>query len=104
MVEAESARPATRLLLVNQHYHPDVASTGQHLTDLAEYLAYRLTQQELNWWGAATNLQDRTGNPWRVARDIALERIDFSRLNPTDRELLSFAPAGSSSRAAMPRD
>jgi glycosyltransferase involved in cell wall biosynthesis len=39
MVEAESARPATRLLLVNQHYYPDVASTGQHLTDLAEYLA-----------------------------------------------------------------
>src|SRR5256885_12459805 len=29
----------TRLLLVNQHYYPDVASTGQHLTDLAEYLA-----------------------------------------------------------------
>lgn len=27
------------LLLVNQHYHPDVASTGQHLTDLAEFLA-----------------------------------------------------------------
>ena len=30
--------PATRLLLVNQHYYPDVASTGQHLTDLAEHL------------------------------------------------------------------
>jgi glycosyltransferase involved in cell wall biosynthesis len=26
------------LLFVNQHYYPDVASTGQHLTDLAEYL------------------------------------------------------------------
>lgn len=30
---------ATSLLLVNQHYYPDVASTGQHLTDLAEFLA-----------------------------------------------------------------
>lgn len=29
------------ILFVNQHYHPDVASTGQHLTDLAEYLAAR---------------------------------------------------------------
>jgi colanic acid biosynthesis glycosyl transferase WcaI len=29
------------LLFVNQHYYPDVASTGQHLTDLAEYLARR---------------------------------------------------------------
>ena len=28
-----------KLLLVNQHYYPDVASTGQHLTDLAEHLA-----------------------------------------------------------------
>jgi colanic acid biosynthesis glycosyl transferase WcaI len=28
-------------LLINQHYYPDVASTGQHLTDLAEYLAAR---------------------------------------------------------------
>ena len=26
------------LLFVNQHYYPDVASTGQHLTDLAEHL------------------------------------------------------------------
>lgn len=29
---------APRLLFVNQHYWPDVASTGQHLTDLAEHL------------------------------------------------------------------
>lgn len=27
------------LLFVNQHYHPDFASTAQHLTDLAEHLA-----------------------------------------------------------------
>lgn len=30
---------APSVLFVNAHYHPDVASTGQHLTDLAEYLA-----------------------------------------------------------------
>ena len=35
----EGERPS--VLFVNQHYHPDVASTGQHLTDLAEYLAGR---------------------------------------------------------------
>lgn len=33
------SRPS--LLFVNQHYYPDVASTGQHLTDLAEHLAER---------------------------------------------------------------
>ncbi len=35
----QSSRSRQSLLLVNQHYYPDVASTGQHLTDLAEYLA-----------------------------------------------------------------
>ena len=37
--DGAGAEHPTRLLLVNQHYYPDVASTGQHLTDLAEYLA-----------------------------------------------------------------
>ncbi|MCS3856596.1 glycosyltransferase [Salinibacter ruber] len=32
-----SAQPS--LLFVNQHYAPDLASTAQHLTDLAEHLA-----------------------------------------------------------------
>ncbi|MEX1026211.1 MAG: glycosyltransferase family 4 protein [Planctomycetota bacterium] len=31
----------TRFLFVNQHYAPDVASTGQHLADLAEWLVAR---------------------------------------------------------------
>ena len=31
--------PSARILLVNQHYWPDHASTAQHLTDLAEALA-----------------------------------------------------------------
>jgi colanic acid biosynthesis glycosyl transferase WcaI len=34
--EEEGRKPS--LLFVNQHYWPDVASTGQHLTDLAEHL------------------------------------------------------------------
>ena len=32
---------AKRLLFVNQHYWPDVAATGQILTDLAEHCAAR---------------------------------------------------------------
>lgn len=71
---------------------PRVAEeAGVPVDGLAEYVAYRLTEQDHNWWGTATNLQDRSGNPWRVARDIALEKVDFSRLNPTDRELLALA-------------
>jgi glycosyltransferase involved in cell wall biosynthesis len=34
-------RRPLRLLFVNAHYHPDVAATAHHLTDLAEYLAGR---------------------------------------------------------------
>ncbi|MEZ4701060.1 MAG: glycosyltransferase family 4 protein [Rhodothermales bacterium] len=34
-------RDSMTLLFVNQHYYPDVAATGQKLTDLAEYLAAR---------------------------------------------------------------
>lgn len=30
---------AKKILFVNQHYYPDIAATGQKLTDLAEYLA-----------------------------------------------------------------
>lgn len=36
---ADLAATAPSLLFINQHYWPDVASTGQHLTDLAEHLA-----------------------------------------------------------------
>src|SRR5437588_9711839 len=39
MAKPRQDQSAARLLLVNQHYYPDVASTGQHLTDLAEHLA-----------------------------------------------------------------
>ena len=71
---------------------PRVAEeAGVPADGLAEYVAYRLTEQDHNWWGAATNIQNRGGNPWMVARDIALEHVDFSRLNPTDRELLALA-------------
>ena len=38
MPPREQSREPT-ILFVNQHYYPDVASTGQHLTDLAEHLA-----------------------------------------------------------------
>ena len=33
------ARPRKRILFINQYYWPDHASTAQHLTDLAEFLA-----------------------------------------------------------------
>jgi transcriptional regulator with XRE-family HTH domain/Zn-dependent peptidase ImmA (M78 family) len=58
---------------------------------LANYMAFRLSLQGENWWGAATNLQaedtDYT-DPWQTARDFLLERANFGRLNEVDRNLL----------------
>ena len=56
----ESTRPT--LLFVNQHYHPDVASTGQHLTDLCEYLAERGYSVEV-LCGRANYLAGRMPSP-----------------------------------------
>lgn len=55
---------------------------------LANYLAFRLSLQNVNWWGAASNLQDKTVDPLRVARKIFFEHVDLSRLNTVDREIL----------------
>lgn len=55
---------------------------------LANYMAFRLSQQHQNWWGAAANLQGSHTNPWNIARDILLVRANFHRLRGMDRELL----------------
>lgn len=55
---------------------------------LANYLAFRLSLQDVNWWGAATNLQMQGNSPWEVARDWLMPRIDLSRLNAVDRQIL----------------
>jgi hypothetical protein len=60
---------------------------------LANYLAFRLAdEQNTDWWGTASNLQTR-GNPWGTVRTVFFERADFSRLAEADREILSQALA-----------
>jgi len=67
---------------------PKVASDGGvDPAALANYMAFRLSLQGENWWGAATNLQGSKDNPWEVARDVLLERTDLSKLSGLDREL-----------------
>jgi hypothetical protein len=58
---------------------------------LANHMAFRLTENEINWWGAATNLQDTTEDPWLIARDELLRRVRLDRLSPVDQEILSIA-------------
>lgn len=55
---------------------------------LANYMAYRLSLQQLDWWGAASNLQKTDPLPWVIARNILLEYVDLSYLNEFDRDLL----------------
>lgn len=68
---------------------PDVAArNGVAVGDLAHYIAYRLSVDNVNWWGAATNLQPQGDDPWRVAAERFFEEIDLRLLNPIDRDLL----------------
>ena len=69
-----------------------VASTrGVSVGALANYLAFRLSWQGLNWWGAAANLQREDGDPWTVARDVFVERYPYRVDEEIDRSLLDRA-------------
>lgn len=58
---------------------------------LANYLAFRLSWQGVNWWGAAANLQVSDGDPWTIARDVFIERFPYDIDNELDRQLLDRA-------------
>lgn len=68
---------------------PAVAAR-QHVPadSLANYMAFRLSLQGINWWGAAQNLQEPGQDPWRIARDVLLQRVSLARIKGIDHELL----------------
>lgn len=75
---------------------PEVArQEGAPADALAYFIAYRLTEEGKNWWGAATNLQQRGIDPWQIAREVLLVHADLSVLNECDRTLLLQALADS---------
>lgn len=56
---------------------------------LAHYLALRLSNQGIDWWGAATNLQTQEDRlPFDRARSELLSRIDLAKASEPDRTLL----------------
>jgi transcriptional regulator with XRE-family HTH domain len=67
---------------------------GVRVDALANYMAFRLSMDGINWWPTASVLQEENARPWQTARDILLEHVDFSRLNEVDRSLLQQALAG----------
>jgi hypothetical protein len=66
-------------------------SEGVEVGALANYMAFRLSLQDINWWGAATNLQDDDSNPWAVARDWLISHLDLEQVNIVDRQILQQA-------------
>ncbi len=60
---------------------------------LANYMAFRLSLQDINWWGTANNLQDKGIDPWKITRDVLLEKMQLDSLNEGDHSLLSRALA-----------
>jgi len=71
-----------------------VASAEGVPTDsLANYMAFRLSLQNIDWWGTAQNLQQTGENPWVIARDVLLERVQLGRIRGMDRDLLMRALA-----------
>lgn len=67
------------------------AKNGISIGGLANYLAFRLSWQGLNWWGTAANLQADDGDPWTIARDVFVERFPYDIDNELDRQLLDRA-------------
>ena len=58
---------------------------------LANYLAFRLSWDGFNWWGTAANLQRGSGDPWKIARDVFMERHPYRIDDEIDRALLDRA-------------
>ena len=68
---------------------PRIASkSGVQVDALANYMAFRLSLQGLNWWGAASNLQADGIALICNPRELLLEQTDLGLLNPVDRDLL----------------
>ena len=71
---------------------PVVASReGASVAALANYLAFRLSCQGINWWGTAVNLQGDDPDPWDTARTVFFERFPFAIQADLDNQLLQRA-------------
>lgn len=55
---------------------------------LANYMAFRLSLQNEDWWGAANNLQIPSTAAWQISRDFLLRNANFEILDEANRDLL----------------
>ncbi len=55
---------------------------------LANCVAFRVSQEGMNWWGTANNLQEERLDIQRITRDILLDYVDLSQISGLDLDLL----------------
>jgi hypothetical protein len=55
---------------------------------LANYIAHRLAEKGHDWWWAAERLQDRSEDPYGIARQMFLRHARLDAINEADRALL----------------
>ena len=70
---------------------------AKHAVDvgsLANYMAFRLSWQDIDWWGAAQNLQEKGPDPWQTARDVFFKRFPFAIQDAIESGLLHRALGG----------
>jgi transcriptional regulator with XRE-family HTH domain len=58
---------------------------------LANYMAYRMSLEDQDWWSTAAKLQSTQVNPWQEARDFLVGNLKWDALNDGDRSLLAQA-------------
>jgi hypothetical protein len=68
---------------------PLIAEREQVAVDaLANYLAFRLSLQGINWWPTAMTLQTPTNTAWSTARELILQKIHLNILEDSEQQLL----------------
>jgi transcriptional regulator with XRE-family HTH domain len=73
---------------------PRVAKRENVPTDsLANYIAFRLSMEGQNWWGAANNLQQKGNSPFFIAKELLLRNLAFDQMAQPDLMLLQQALA-----------
>lgn len=58
---------------------------------LANCVAFRLSQEGVNWWGPAQNLQEPRNDIQQIAKAVLLDYVDLSQLSGFDLHLLRSA-------------
>lgn len=68
---------------------PQVAQDAEvEVGALANYMAFRLSLQDIDWWGTAVNLQKEDPKSGEIAKAYLIERMSFDRLTDIDRHFV----------------